>query len=393
MIKYLLNKKINIKNYEEAMRFRCSKKDIVKSIGVTENVVEGKVIYNIESNVLFHLSGNILTLTATDGSVWARSRIILDDCEGEGIVALYAKKISSILKEMPEGMITINVEENEKINIESENGRIKHLIIGMKADEFPQYPEGEGNINYIMLPTKELVNMINKTITSIAKEPFKPALRGICFEKTDSKFLAVATDGRRMAIIEREFEGIEKGSFSIIVEPKVLNEILVTANYDEVEQVKMGVDGQQVYFQVGKYDFVSSLIEGKYPNFRQVIPKEFAYSFRVNKNDLLDAIRRIVPMINDVRSKRMILSVSEETLKVKGINQEMGESVEEIDIKYSGEDNSVAYNYSYIQDVIKQIDSEIVTFMVNKDSSPTMIKEIERDDYYFIIMPMSLGDE
>ena len=75
-------------------------------------------------------------------------------------------------------------------------------------------------------------------------------------------------------------------------------------------------------------------------------------------------------MINDVRSKRMILSVSEETLKVKGINQEMGESVEEIDIKYSGEDNSVAYNYSYIQDVIKQIDSEIVTFMVNKDSSP-----------------------
>ena len=104
---------------------------------------------------------------------------------------------------MPEGMITINVEENEKINIESENGRIKHLIIGMKADEFPQYAEGEGDINYIMLPTKELVNMINKTITSIAKEPFKPALRGICFEKTDSKFLAVATNGRRMAIIER----------------------------------------------------------------------------------------------------------------------------------------------------------------------------------------------
>ena len=375
------------------MKFRCFKKDIVKSIGVTENVVEGKVIYNIESNVLFHLLGNTLTLTATDGSVWARSRIVLDDCEGEGSVAIYAKKISSILKEMPDGLISINVEENEKINIESENGKIKHLIIGMKADDFPQYPESEEDITYTMLPTKELVTMINKTITSIAKEPFKPALRGIYFEKTDSKFVAVATDGRRMAIIEREFDGIESGSFSIIIEPKVLNEILVTANYDEVEQVKMGVDGQQVYFQVGKYDFVSSLIEGKYPNFRQVIPKEFAYSFRVNKNDLLDAIRRVVPMINDVRSKRMILNVSEESLKVKGINQEMGESVEEIDIKYSGDDNSVAYNYTYIQDVIKQIDSEIVAFMVNKDSSPTLIKEIERDDYYFIIMPMSIGEE
>ena len=114
---------------------------------------------------------------------------------------------------------------------------------------------------------------------------------------------------------------------------------------------------------------------------------------RVNKNDLLDAIRRIVPMINDVRSKRMILTVSEEALKVKGINQEMGESLEEIDVKYSGEEHSVAYNYTYIQDVIKQIDSEIVTFMVNKDSSPTMVKEIEREDYYYIIMPMSIGEE
>ena len=375
------------------MKFRCLKKDIVKSIGVTENVVEGKVIYNIESNVLFHLAGNMLTLTATDGSVWARSRIMLDDYEGKVIVTVYAKKISSIIKEMPDGLITINVEENEKINIESENGKTKHLIIGMKADDFPQYPETQGDINYIMFPTKELVTMINKTISSIAKEPFKPALRGICFEKNENKVLAVATDGRRMAIIEREFEGLDSSSFSIIIEPKVLSEILVTANFDEVEQVKMGVDGQQVYFQVGKYDFVSSLIEGKYPNFRQVIPKEFAYSFRVNKNELVDAIRRITPMINDIRSKRMILNISEESLKVKGINQEMGESVQEIDIKYSGEENSVAYNYTYIQDVIKQIDSEIVTFMVNKDSSPTMIKEIEREDYYYIIMPMSIGED
>lgn len=375
------------------MKFRCSKKDIVKSIGVTENVVEGKVIYNIESNVLFNLENNMLTLTATDGSVWARSRIMLEDSEGEGSVAVYAKKISSILKEMPDGFITINVEKNEKINIESESGKIKHLIIGMKTDDFPHYPETNANISYIMLPTKELVTMINKTISSIAKEPFKPALRGICFEKTDKKFLAVATDGRRMAVIEREFEGVDSGSYSIIIEPKVLNEILVTASYDEVEHVKMGVDGQQVYFQVGKYDFVSSLIEGKYPNFRQVIPKDFAYSFRVNKNDLLDAIRRIVPMISDVRSKKMIMNVSEESLKVKGINQEMGESAEEIDIKYSGEEHSVAYNYTYIQDVIKQIDSEIVTFMVNKDSSPTMVKEIEREDYYFIVMPMSMGEE
>ncbi len=375
------------------MKFKCLKKDIIKSIGITENVVEGKVIYNIESNVLFHLKDKILTLTATDGSVWARSRMMLDESEGEGTIAVYAKKIGSILKEMPEGVITIYIEQNERINIESENGKIKHLIIGMKADDFPDYPEDNENINYITLPTKEFVTMINKTISSIAKEPLKPSLRGICFEKTDSKFIAVATDGRRLALIEREFDNVSEGSYLIIIETKVLSEILVTASYEDAENIKMGVTGQQVYFHIGQYDFVSTLIEGKYPNFRQVIPKDFVYSFRVNKNDLMSAIRRVVPMINDLRSKKIIINLSEDSLKVKGINNEMGESAEEIEAKYSGEEYSVAYNYVYLQDALKNIDSEIVTFMVNSGSSPTMIKEIEREDYYYILMPINISEE
>lgn len=375
------------------MKFRCFKKDIVKAIGITESVVEGKVIYNIESNVLFNLENNILTLTATDGSVWARSRVMLDDAQGSGSVAVYAKKVGSILKEMPDGIISIEVEQNEKINIKSENEKIKHLIIGMKSDDFPSYPTETGDIDYIMLPTKEFVTMINKTIISIAKEALKPSLRGIYFEKTNSKFIAVGTDGKRMALIEREFDGMSDGAYSIIIEPKVLNEILVTANYEDTEYIKMGVDGQQVYFHIGQYDFVSTLIEGKYPNFRQVIPKDFTCSFRVNKNDLLDAIRRVVPMISDLRSKRLLLTISENNLKVKSVNNEVGESLEEIEAKYSGEEYTMGYNYQYLQEIIKQIDSDIITFMINANNSPTMVKEIEREDYYFIIMPMGLTED
>ncbi len=375
------------------MKFRCFKKDIVKAIGITESVVEGKVIYNIESNVLFNLENNILTLTATDGSVWARSRVVLDDAQGSGSVAVYAKKMGSILKEMPDGIISIEVEQNEKINIKSENGKIKHLIIGMKSDDFPSYPTETDGIDYVMLPTKEFVTMINKTIISIAKEALKPSLRGIYFEKTNSKFIAVGTDGRRMALIEREFEGMSDGAYTIIIEPKVLNEILLTANYEDIEHIKMGVDGQQVYFNVGQYDFVSTLIEGKYPNFRQVIPKDFTCSFRVNKNDLLDAIRRVIPMISELRSKRLLLTISDNSLKVKSVNNEVGESLEEIEAKYTGEEYTVGYNYQYLQEIIKQIDSDIITFMVNANNSPTMVKEIEREDYYFIIMPMGLTED
>ena len=375
------------------MKFRCLKKDIMKSISVTENVVEGKVIYNMESNILINLENNILTLTATDGNVWARSKAHLENAEGNGTVAVYAKKIGSILKEMPEGFLSIHIEDNEKIYIDSDNDKVKHLIIGVKADDYPSYPENIENTKMISLPTKEFITMISKTINAVAKEPFKPALRGILFEKTGSSLYAVSTDGRRLAYIERDFglEGVD--DFSIIIEPKVLLEIQKNISYEDVEEIQMGVDNYQVCFKVGQYDFVSTLIEGKYPDYRKVIPKEFDYTFRVNKNDLVDAMRRVVPMISDIRSKKIIFEITEDLLKIKAINQEMGESLGKVEIKYSGEQEISAFNYAYVQDVLKTLDSEIVTFCMNHDHKPTMVKEIEREDYFYIIMPMNANED
>lgn len=375
------------------MQFRCLKKNIIKAIGVTENVVEGKVVYNMESNILINLENDILTLTATDGNVWARSKMVLEDAKGGGTVAVYAKKIGSILKEMPEGYLSIRIETNEKIYIESETARTKHLIIGMKADDYPQYPADIDGANFISIPTKEFVTMISKTMTSIAKEPFKPALRGIYFEKVGSSLYAVATDGRRLAFIERDFDLKDSPDFNVIIEPKVLLEIQKNVNYEEIEEIQIGIDKYQVYFKVGQYDFVATLIEGKYPDYRKVIPKDYSYTFRVNKNDLIDAMRHVIPMISDVRSKKMIFDISTDMLRIKAVNQEMGESVEEIEAKYSGSDETTAFNYAYIMDVLRALDSEIITFCVNNDSTPTMIREIEREDYYFIIMPMNINEE
>ncbi len=375
------------------MKFRCLKKDIMKSISVTEDIVEGKVIYNMESNILINLENNMLTLTATDGNVWARSKMQLDNSEGSGTVAVYAKKIGSILKEMPEGFVNISIEDNEKIYIDADNGNTKHLIIGMKADDYPSYPDNIDNVKMMDVPTKQFIMMITKTINSIAKEPFKPSLRGIFFEKIGSSLYAVATDGRRLAYIERDFSLEQADDFSIIVETKILLEIQKNINYDDIESMQMGVDGYQVYFRAGQYDFVSTLIEGKYPDYRNVIPKEYDYTFRVNKNDFLDAMRRVVPMISDVRSKKIMFEVSEDLMTIKAINQEMGESLGKVEIKYSGESQVAAFNYTYIQDVLKLLDSEIVTFCMNKGNKPTMVKEIEREDYFYIVMPMNATDE
>lgn len=375
------------------MKFKCLKKDILKVISVTEDVVEGKIVYNIESNVVFDLDGSTLTLMATDNSVWVKAVLKLEEASGKGTVGVFAKKIVSIIKEMPEGFLSFDIDKSTKINIESENGRIHHTIIGIKPDDFPTFPDIADSMKPVVIPAKEFTTMVNKTLPFVARDTFKPVLRGIFFEKDGDAFRSIATDGKRLAFLERNFESMPKGSFGIIVEPKVLSEVVAIAAAGEVEHVELTVGAQQVSLSLGNFQFVSTLIEGKYPNYRQVIPRDFAHSFRVNKNDLTDAVRRVTPMIADVRSKKLIMEMSENNLKVRGVNQELGESSEEIEINYHGDQKSIAFNYTYIQDITRQIDADIATVRFNDDTTPAMVKEIERNDYFYIVMPMKSEDE
>ncbi|MEK6794689.1 MAG: DNA polymerase III subunit beta [Spirochaetota bacterium] len=375
------------------MKFKCLKKDILKVISVTEDVVEGKIVYNIESNVVFDLDGTTLTLMATDNSVWVKAVMEISDASGKGTVGVFAKKIVSIIKEMPEGFLTFDIDKSTKINIESENGRIHHTIIGIKPDDFPTFPDIADSMKPVVIPAKEFITMVNKTLPFVARDTFKPVLRGIFFEKDGDAVRTIATDGKRLAFLERSFENIPKGAFGIIVEPKVLSEVTAIAAAGDVENVELTVGAQQVSFKLGNFQFVSTLIEGKYPNYRQVIPRDFAFSFRVNKNDLTDAVRRVTPMIADVRSKKLIMEMSENNLKVRGVNQELGESSEEIEINYHGDQKSIAFNYTYIQDITRQIDADIATVRFNDDTTPAMVKEIERNDYFYIVMPMKSEDE
>ncbi|MBI4976556.1 MAG: DNA polymerase III subunit beta [Spirochaetes bacterium] len=375
------------------MKFKCLKKDILKVIAVTEDVVEGKIVYNIESNVMFDLNENVLTLTATDNSVWVKGVLQLSEYSGKGTVGVFAKKIVSIIKEMPEGFLSIEIDKQNKIRIASENNKIKHTIIGIKPDDFPAFPDIKDTAKPVVIPAKEFVTMVNKCLSFTARDTFKPVLRGIYFEKEDNAVRAIATDGKRLAFIEREFEGVPKGGFGIIIEPKVLTEMISIASGEDAENVTMTVGAQQVSFGCGSFQFVSTLIEGKYPNYKQVVPKDFGNSFRVNKNDLMDAVRRVTPMIQDVRSKKLIMEVGEGSLNVKGVNQELGESSEEIEVNYQGDPCQISFNYTYIQDIMRQIDADIITFRFNDDTSPAMVKEIERNDYFYIVMPMKAEEE
>lgn len=375
------------------MRFKCTKKQLLKTIGVLEYATNGQNLYDVSSFIAIDLKNNALTLSATNNSVWAKTAIMVEEAQGEGVALVPAKKISAILKEMPDGFICINADEKgNTLTLKSETKRIKNIILCIAPDNHIDYPKGIVNIEYTDIIAKEFRNMIIKVRDAVSREAFKPVLQAICFKKTKHDFVSVATDGRRLNVVERHFENIGENDYSIIVNAKVLD-LALMAMEDENEIIKIAISEDMLHLNINNYNFISTLVEGTYPNFKQVVPVRFDYSFNVNKNDMLDAIRRVSAMVKESMYKKLTLTISQDFLKLKTVHAEHGEAEEEIDVKYAGDEKKIAYNAYYLLDALKQIESEIVTFRVNERLAPTMIKEPGRTDYYIVLMPINLTDD
>ena len=365
-----------------------NKKEFAKALQIGGMLAGTSRLMPILDCVKIKSDGEKMTFVSTDTEN-AISKVLTSgvNSDEECTLCVSMKDLTSYVKLISDETFEMMLEDNRILSIRHSKGKFDLPLFDATQfpsishdDEYEEYNYGSDTIH----------DWFSMGIKFIPNDELRPQMNGLYMYSQGREKGCCATNGHSL-FTDSINEDVDLPDTTFILNKSAVKIINSALNDSPIVKVKVGA--KNVLFHWDSCSVIARIPEGKYPNFRQVIPKEFAYSFRVNKNDLLDAIRRIVPMINDVRSKRMILTVSEESLKVKGINQEMGESLEEIDIKYSGEEHSVAYNYTYIQDVIKQIDSEIVTFMVNKDSSPTMVKEIEREDYYYIIMPMSIGEE
>lgn len=369
------------------MKFSCVKKELVKALSVLDNIIENKLVYNIESNILFKVIDNELILSAYNGERYGSYKIAIDNAEN-GAVAVYSKKILSIIKEMPDGVLCFELSENEKLDIYSENRKTKHLIIGIKPNEFEirEYSD----IQTFKIDRSLLIDILQKTRTCVSNEVFKPVLRGFLLKKKNDIFTIVSTNGRMMFIYEYK-TNIEYKDFECVVDGALIPIILQSISDNSIE-LDIGINDKGIIFNIGNFSLYDTFIEGKYPNYKQVIPKEYKYTFKVLKADLLKGIKNIVPMINDVRSKRMILELSNGCLKVVGINQEIGSSTSVVDIEYEDVDFKIAFNYSYLLGIINAFNGETITFELNEGSNPTKIYDMNTN-VFSILMPMSIGED
>jgi DNA polymerase III subunit beta len=367
------------------MKIKTYKDSLLRGIQVVQNAVSSKNTLPILSHVLLEAKKGEIHLTATDLEIGISVKVDGDVVE-EGAITVPARKFSEIVKELPpQENIHITLKKNNSINVES--GKSYFKLVGLSREDFPQLPEvpsGKAG-DSIKLSQKKLKHMIQLTSFAMSHDETRYVLNGILFSFKDKILKMVATDGRRLAIIQKDMPEMGNIKKDVILPMKTIQEL--SRNLTEEGDVVFYFKENQLLINLGEIHITSRLIEGEYPNYDQVIPKKIKEELELNTQDFLQATRRASIMTNQ-ESQSVKINIIKDRMIITKSAPELGEAREEIEVDYKGGEFVIGFNPTFIIDVLKNISEESVKFGVVDPEKPAVIRS--GDDYTYIVLPMQV---
>jgi len=364
------------------MKFKTDKNQLFKTVQKVQNAISSKSTLPILANILMETHKDTVRITATDLDVGISSTMPLKP-EMEGAITLPAKKFIDIIKELPDsGDISVSVKKNNIVTIEC--GKIVFKIMGLPKTEFPQPPTIK-NKDTITLPQNFLKNMISLTAFAVSRDETRYVLNGVLLVITGKTIKLVATDGRRLAVVEKKLPQEMVVEKKIIIPTKAIQEL--NRLLGEEGDIKILFDENQILFDMGDAVIVSRLIEGEFPNYEQVIPKEVKEKIMVDCGALMAATKRAMILTNQ-DSMAIKMDISKNKMAVSKNTPYMGEVREEVGVSYKGKDLTVGFNPSYIIEVLKNIDAKEVGIELADSDKPGVIRL--GGEYVYVVLPMQI---
>lgn len=364
------------------MKFNTTKDVLLEGIQSVQSAIGTKVSLPILLNILVEGTDDAVVMTATDLDIGIVSTIPIKPAM-KGAITVPAKKFSDIVKELPDAEnISFSVKKNNLINIECEKNSFK--IMGLPKEDFPQVPESKDK-DSIVLPQKKLKKMLAMTNFAISHDESRYVLNGVLFIIKPSCLRLVATDGRRLAVIEDKMQLPKTLERKPIIPAKAVQELLRTLS-DEGE-VKMSFNDNQAFFDIGTIHLVSRLIEGEFPNYEQVIPKEIKDKLVLPRDRFLAGIKRVALFTNP-ESMAVKMDLTQNKMVLTKETPYLGEARVELEVDYKGKDLSVGFNPDYLIDLLKNIEEGPVNFEIMDSEKPGVVRI--GSEYTYVVLPMQI---
>lgn len=368
------------------MKIKCDKETLLNGIQITYNTTTSKSTLPILSNILLETKNNSLKLVATDLEIGVTHDISVKT-EMEGAVTISAKRFFDVVKELPQDKeITISAKKNNIVNIECENLFFK--LMGLPKEEFPKLPEFKDR-DTIIISQPLLKRLLTMTAFAMSYDQTRYVLNGTLFVIGPGLVRLVATDGRRLSMIENELQlpkEFEKNPKMIIVPTKAALELLRVLG--EEGEAKIILNENQVLFNLGQTTIISRLVEGEFPNYEQVVPKELKDKLKVNRESFLLAVKR-ASILTSQESQAIKLELSKDKMVISKVTPELGESREELSVDYKGPDLVIGFNPNYLMDVLKNLDKSEVAMELSSPEKPGVLRT--EDGYIYVVLPMQLS--
>jgi DNA polymerase-3 subunit beta len=366
------------------MKFTCERDVLAKEIGFAQEVITSRSNVSILSNVFLHAENKTLTIRATDLKVSFETQIPVE-VSASGSTTVLCDKLLGILKSLPSGEIEFDQSEGSDFVIRPLFKKIDFRLRSIESDKYPEIQLASED-QYFEVSQAAFIEMISQTIFAVSDDETRYFMNGVYMEQSDDELVMVATDGRRLSYIHKTPDAPLKEFEGVIIPPKVLHMTRKLASGEGT--FFLAVNEKNVFFQFDNRKISSALIEGQFPNYRRVIPDEQEHRLTINREELIEALRRVSLLVE--KSRRVYVTLSDGSMTLTSEETEVGVAHEELACDYEGPENRIALNYVYLMDPLRVMNTEEVAIQFSEPNRAISINAVPEREYFHIVMPMQL---
>ena len=371
------------------MKFSILQSNLLEALQIISSVVPTRSTTPILENILFDLTDETLKLTGTDLEVSITTEVTPQQVDSPGAIALPSKVITETIRSLPDISIQFELDENNRMKIRTDQGL--YQVAGLSKDNFPEMPKFTEE-RVVEIENTLLSRMFSRTIFAVSTEELRPALMGVFMQIMADELRMVATDGHRLSkIVDKSFRYDDK-PVRMIIPPKAVQ--IALKNIDEEGSTKLYIEENGLGFILDNTVLYTRLVEGEYPDYERVIPRDNEKKLSIDKNLLIDSVKR-VSLFSSALTHQIRFSISPGKLAVCSEDVDIGgEAREELNVDYDDEPMEIGYNAQYAMDIIRHVDSDNVVFHLKSPVHAALITPVEQkkeETFIMLLMPIKLS--
>jgi DNA polymerase-3 subunit beta len=368
------------------MKISVAREELFAQLQMVSRVASTRSAIQALSGVHLLASSDGAELRATDMEVGLRVPLSAE-VEREGSVVLPARLVVDVVRSLPATKVSVELRASEQ-DVEIVSGGATFHIRTLRTEDFPPLPEPGGDA-VVTVPSEAFVATVQRVARSASRDETRPVLTGILVSAAEKELRMVATDSYRLSVKETALDQPLEGSFEANVPARALQELARIAQAGDADTLRIGVRQNQVVFEVGRVVLSSRLIDGQFPNYRQLLPETYEHELTVAGAELTDVVRRISLLAQKNAPLRLAFAPGE--LTVSAQTPDVGEARESLPVRFEGEPLEIGFNPEFLRDGLESVESGDISLGLISPLRPGLIRSADGSGFLYLIMPIRLN--